>query len=268
MRWEELSGDRFIEAVEECEHVCLVPLSVIERHGHHLPMGTDMFIGREICRRAAELEPVIIFPDYIFTQINEGRHLAGTIAIDENLMLNLLDNICREISRNGLKKIVLVNSHGGNQGLVALFNMLQLYSPRDYIVYLVDLVTLCFEGKVETPWELSSDGHAGPTETSIVQAIRPELVAIEKLPAGAEGKALNRLQSLQNAGVQTGISWYADHPTHYQGDASTATAETGKRIQETGAQALARAVRAIKQDTVSKRLLDEFYGASRAPLGQ
>ena len=45
MRWEELTGDRFAEAVEECEGVCLVALSVVERHGHHLPMGTDTISG-------------------------------------------------------------------------------------------------------------------------------------------------------------------------------------------------------------------------------
>ena len=59
MRWEELTGDRFAEAVKECEGVCLIALSVIERHGHHLPLGTDMYIGREILNRAAAIEPAI-----------------------------------------------------------------------------------------------------------------------------------------------------------------------------------------------------------------
>ena len=81
MRWEELSGDQFASAIEECQGVCLLPLSVIERHGHHLPLGTDMYIGGEVCRRAALLEPAIVFPDYIFTQIPEARHVVGTIAI-------------------------------------------------------------------------------------------------------------------------------------------------------------------------------------------
>ena len=60
MRWEELSSDRFAEAVKECEGVCLVALSVIERHGHHLPLGTDMYEGRGLLSRVAELEPVIV----------------------------------------------------------------------------------------------------------------------------------------------------------------------------------------------------------------
>ena len=67
MRWEDLSGDQFAAAVKACDGVCLVALSVVERHGHHLPVGTDMYIGREICARAAALEPALVFPDNPFT---------------------------------------------------------------------------------------------------------------------------------------------------------------------------------------------------------
>ena len=62
MRWEELNRDGFADAVKECEQVCLLPISAIEPHGPHLPVGTDMYQGREVCRRAAEIEPAIIFP--------------------------------------------------------------------------------------------------------------------------------------------------------------------------------------------------------------
>ena len=111
MRWEELTGDQFPQAVQAVQGVCLLPLSCIERHGHHRPLGTDMFIGREMCQRAAALEPASVFPDFIFTQILEARHVPGTIAIKPELFLRLLDNVCREIARNGLKKIGIVNAH-------------------------------------------------------------------------------------------------------------------------------------------------------------
>jgi len=176
MRWEELTGDQFAAAVEACQGVCMISLSVVERHGHHLPLGTDTYIGREVLTRAAALEPSIVFPDYIFTQIPEARHLAGTISIDGDLMIRLLDNVCREIARNGLKKVVLVNSHGGNRGLIALFNMLPLYAPRDYVIYLVDPIMAAMRGDVEVPWERATDGHAGPGETSMILKIRPDLV--------------------------------------------------------------------------------------------
>ena len=58
MRWEELTGDAFPQAVAQAQEVCLLPLSCLERHGHHLPLGTDLFIARELCRRAAEIDPL------------------------------------------------------------------------------------------------------------------------------------------------------------------------------------------------------------------
>lgn len=265
MRWEELTGDQFAEAVKTCEGVCLVALSVVERHGHHLPLGTDTYQGRGLLSRVAALEPVIEFPDYIFTQIPEARHLAGTISIDGDLMIKLLDNVCREIARNGCKKVVLVNAHGGNFGLVALYNMLQLYTPRDYVVYIVNPITLVMAGQVETPWDRADDGHAGPGETSMMLALRPDLVDMTKIPSDGEGKAQGRLQALREAGVQTGIWWYADHPTHYAGDARGASAEAGERILDAMAEAVARAVRAIKADTEAKRLQDAFFAASQQP---
>ncbi|WP_210479867.1 creatininase family protein [Naasia sp. SYSU D00948] len=266
MRWEELTGDAFVTAVERSEGVCLVPLSVVERHGHHLPLGTDTFIGRAVVTRAAAIEPAVVFPDHIYTQIPEARHLPGTIAIDPELMVQLLDNVCREIARNGFPKIVLVNAHGGNAGLVSLFNMLQLYRPRDYVVYLVQPFMEIFGGGVDLPWAPESDGHAGPSETSIILRERPDLVHMDQVPEDDEGAARGRLRDLRAAGVQTGIWWYADHPTHYQGDAAPATADAGERLLDLMAQAVVRAVRAIKADDESRRLQDEFFEGSRAPL--
>src|SRR5207244_12510692 len=88
-----------------------------------------------------------------------------------------------------------------------------------------------------------------------------------RVPANDEGQALRRLQTLQEAGVHTGIWWYADHPTHYAGDAAAATADIGERLLVSLAQALASAVRLIKADDVTPRLQDEFYTASRAAGG-
>ena len=265
MRWEELNGDQFAEAVKTCEGVCLVALSVVERHGHHLPLGTDTYQGRGMLSRVAALEPVIEFPDYIFTQIPEARHLPGTISIDGELMIKLLDNVCREIARNGCKKVVLLNAHGGNFGLVALYNMLQLYTPKDYVVYIVSPFNVLMSGQLQVPWPREEDGHAGPGETSMMLALRPDLVDMSKIPADDEGKARGRLQALREAGIQTGIWWYADHPTHYAGNAAHGTAEAGERILDAIAQSIAGAVRAIKADTAAKQLQDEFFAKAQAP---
>ena len=264
MRWEELTGDQFAGAVEQSQGVCLMALSVLERHGHHLPLGTDLFVGHELLDRVAELEPAIVFPDYFFTQIPEARHCVGTISIEPDLMLRLLDNVCREIARNGLKKIVLVNCHGGNNSFLPFFTEWQLSSPRDYVVYLVQPHTVIYGAK-DLPWAAETDGHAGPSETSIMLQARPTLVDRSQVPTYDEGKALNRLQALEEAGVRTGMWWYARYPTHYAGNATSASTEAGEHLLEQMAQHVVRAVRAIKADKETPRLQNEFYTASLGP---
>ncbi len=258
MRWEELTGNQFSKATQEAEGVCLLPLSVIERHGHHLPLGTDMYIGRELCDRAAALESAVVFPDFIFTQILEARHLPGTIGIEPELIIKLLENTCREIARNGLKKIVIVNAHGGNNSLIQYFTQIQLASPRDYVVYVADYSL--GESTEPAPWETSVDGHAGEVETSAIMAIRPDLVHTDMLPTDGEGMPLERLKVLRDLGTGLGIWWYADHPTHYRGDGIPATAEKGEYFFTARAKTLANAVRAIKDDQEAARLQDEFFG--------
>ena len=257
MRWEELTSDLFPQAVEKAEGVCLLPLSCIERHAHHLPLGTDMYIGRDLCNRAAALEPAIVFPDFIFTQILEARHYPGCIGIEPDLILRLLDNTCREIARNGLHKIVIVNAHGGNDSLIYFFAQTQLASSRDYLVYIAQPY---HQEDTSVKWETTVDGHAGEQETSAIMIIRPDLVRVGTMPSDDEGMPHNRLKGLRDEGVYTGIWWYADHPTHYCGDGRPATAEKGDTWLDSRARAMAKAVRAIKDDKQSKQLQDEFFG--------
>jgi creatinine amidohydrolase len=263
MRWEELTGDLFPQAVQQSEGVCLLPLSCIERHAHHLPLGTDMFIGRELCNRTAALEPAVVFPDFIFTQILEARHMPGTIGIEPELIIRLLENACREIARNGLHKIVIVNAHGGNDNLIHYFAQIQLASPRDYVVYVAQPSYVTEAPATAAQWETTVDGHAGERETSMIMAIRPELVRREALPMDGEGMPLERLKKIRDMGTDVGIWWYADHPTHYCGDGIPATAEKGERWMEDRSHALAKVVRAIKDDQETKRLQDEFFEKTR-----
>jgi creatinine amidohydrolase len=265
MRWEELTGDQFPEAVKQAEGVCLLPLSCIERHGHHLPIGTDMFIGRELCRRATETEPALIFPDYFFTQILEARHVSGTVGIEPELIIRLLENTCREIARNGLTKIVIVNAHGGNDHLIHYFAQIQLASRRDYLVYIPQPPYKSEEPSTAARWETVIDDHAGERETSMILSIRPELVQLESLPADGEGMPLGRLKPLSDQDIYTGIWWYADNPTHYNGDGRPATAEKGEAWFADRSCSLARAIRTIKDDKESKRLQDEFFGRVDQP---
>jgi creatinine amidohydrolase len=265
MFWEELTGDEFDVAVKQVEGVCLLPLSVIERHSHHLPLGTDMYIGREMCRRAAELEPAVIFPNFIFTQILEAQHCIGTIAVDSEIMIQLANNLIREIARNGFKKIILVNAHGGNRFLMGYLTQIQMRTPSDMVLYGWNPQVLPEDkADIDEQWDTTVDGHAGESETSQMMAIRPDLVRYGVLEANEEGMPMGRLDVLRAAGLITGISWYADHPTHYRGDGLIATAVKGERYLDAMARSLAYCIQLVKQDTVSPQLQAEFFAAANA----
>jgi creatinine amidohydrolase len=263
MKWEELTTPRFARAVEECGGVCLLPLGVIEKHGEHLPLGTDLFVAREIACRAAAQEPAIVFPPYFFTQIFEARYAPGTIGIDSRVMYDLLQATCNEIARNGLKKIILVNGHGGNRYFLPHFIMLQLERPRDYVVYLPTE-----EGWMSDPEFTKAmkqtmeaqvrDEHAGESETSMILALFPELVDREAIPPG-EGLERGRLRELAEAHVYNAIEWYADFPTHYSGQAELGTAAKGEVMMEHLVRGLVRIIRLVKEDTRSLELQNEFF---------
>jgi len=140
MRWENLTAVDFAAAVTRAGGTCIIPLGVVEKHGEHLPLGTDVFIARAVAEAAVKTEPCVIFPAYYLMQIHEAKHQPGTIAIDFRLMFDLLENCCREIARNGVKKIVLLNGHGGNSGFLHCFADFMLERPRDYTLYIIGLV--------------------------------------------------------------------------------------------------------------------------------
>ena len=161
---------------------------------------------------------------------------------------------------------MLVNAHGGNNHLLGFFTQIQLASPRDYVVYFAEpRLSPEEDARLAAQWDTAVDGHAGEGETSSILAIRPDLVDPSQLRSDGEGMPLGRLQALRDAGVQTGIWWYADHPTHYRGDGGPATPDKGERFLSARSQALAQVVRLIKQDQETARLQHEFYAAIPAP---
>lgn len=273
MNWEELTAPQFVEAVERCQGVCLLPLGVIEKHANHLPLGTDLYLARGIASRAAELEPAIVFPPYFFTQIYEARHTPGTIGIDSHVMYDLLQTVCDEIARNGLKKIILVNGHGGNRYFLPHFIMLQLERPRDYVAYLLQPDDWArdeeFDRKVAEMSESKiRNEHAGEMETSMIMAVRPELVDHSMLPSD-DGLALERLSHLAENRVYTAIGWYADFPNHYAGEGEYGTAAKGEFVMEHAANRLAQIIRLVKDDSVSQALQEEFFARlARGPLAR
>jgi creatinine amidohydrolase len=257
MKWEELTVPAFEKALISSEGVCVLPLGVLEKHGEHLPVGTDLIIARMVANLAADIEPAVVFPDYYFTQIHEAKQYVGAIALKGRLMMDLLENVCDEIARNGFKKIVFFNYHGGNEAFLAFFLQLFLEKQKPYMIYwLRGYQSPEFQETWNQIRGSVEDGHAGESETSIIQYLTPDLFKKEQIAPEA-GTALKRLSHLPN--LSTPIDWYANYPRHYAGDGHYGTEEKGRKSVEDLTNYLAKAIRNIKKDTVTPGLYKEYF---------
>jgi creatinine amidohydrolase len=258
--WEELSAAEFRQAIEQSKGTCLLPFGIIEKHGPQLPLGTDLLDVRHAALHAAQQEYAIVFPEYYFGQIFEAKHEAGTMAYSREIQLKLLQETTDEMARNGCKKIVIVNGHGGNESLLPFFAQSQLEKPHDYVVY----VQWGHDAPKGGPAKKDAlDMHAGQTETSVMMISRPDLVHLDRATSesGADQKHVDLPKD-----VYTGIWWYARFPNHYSGDGALATKELGEFEMNAWINAIAAATRAAKADDESLKLQNEFYDKSKHPL--
>ncbi len=264
VRYEELSSPDFVQAVARSGGTCLVPLGILEKHGPHLPLGTDLIDCREVSLRAAAADYAVVFPPYFVGQIFEAKHQPGTIAYGSRMMLDILQQTCDELARNGFKKIVLVNGHGGNDAFLHFFCQSQLEARRDYVVYLFEpSEDEAAKAKLDRMRKTAVDGHAGEEETSVMLAHHPGLVRLDR--AGAEsGEDQKRQAGLKNA--YTGIWWYAGQPNHYRGDGTAANAEFGRALIEAETAALVEMIGSVKKDTVTAGLQKAFFDDAAKPL--
>src|SRR6201987_91875 len=260
VHWEELTGPDFIKAIGRAQGTCVLPFGILEKHGPHLPLGTDLLDVRYASLHAAEREYAVVFPEYYFGQIFEARHEPGTIAYSRELQLPLLQETTDEMARNGCKKVLIVNGHGGNEPLLPYFAQSQLYKPHDYVVYVQwghEATKKVGAGKTGPDW------HAGESETSNVLVTHPDLVHMDR--AGNESGADQKPVKLPES-VYTGIWWYARFAYHYSGDGTTGTKEQGEADVQSWINTVARVIKAVKADNESLKLQNEFYEKSAHPL--
>jgi creatinine amidohydrolase len=259
-RWEELTSDDFRSAIQQSEGTCLLPFGIMEKHGPHLPLGTDLLNVRHVALAAVQAEFAVVFPEYYFGQIFEARHEPGTIAYSGSLQLQLLQETTDEMARNGCKKIIIVNGHGGNEHLLPYFAQTQLDKQRDYVVYVMGLFEAPAGGP---PRKTTNDMHAGEKETSEMLISRPDLVHLDRANQES-GADQARLKLPDN--VYTAIWWYASFPFHYSGDGAAATRELGAYDMDAWTAAVQKAIRVVKADKESLRLQNEFFEKAKHPL--
>lgn len=261
--WEDLTSPDFVQALQRSSQTCLLPFGVVEKHGPSGPLGTDLMNGRYVADLASKQEYTIVFPAYYFGQIAEARSQPGTLAYPANIQLEMLQVTVDEMARNGCKKIIIQNAHGGNNNLLHYFAQTQLDHRHDYVVYAYFAANGADMPAVAKPSKPGVDGHAGEGELSNVMAYAPQDVHPER--AGQQSGADQKHLDLP-ASVYTGIWWYASYPNHYQGDAAGATAARGKAATDYAATQLAAAIKTIKQDTSAAQLQKEFFDKADNPL--
>lgn len=261
VKWEELTAADFRQAIQQSKGTCLLPFGILEKHGPHLPLGTDLLNVRYASLQAAQQEYAVVFPEYYFGQIFEAKHEPGTVAYSVELQLKLLQETADEMARNGCKKIVIVNGHGGNEHLLPFFAQAQLDKPHDYVVYVLDGERSRSGGPAKKSTGI--DYHAGENETANTMVSHPELVHLDRAASesGADEKRLNLPET-----VYTGIWWYARFPNHYSGDGSVARKELGDWNMKNWIELTVEAIRAAKADDASLKIQNEFYEKSKHPL--
>jgi creatinine amidohydrolase len=266
-RWDDLTATQWPEATERSGQTCILPFGVLEKHGPHAPIGSDMIKARELALRAAQREYAVVFPDYYFGQIHEARHQPGTFAVSERMALDLLDATCEEIARNGFKRILILNGHGGNPPLIHYFGQTRLEKRRSYVLYFYNQPEHKFLKETGPLWHSNPEAslHAGEDETSMLLELRPQDVHLERArdESGEDQKRITVPPELY-----TPIWWYGRFPNHYAGEGDKATRELGAALVERTVAQLAELLKFVKTDQRTLDLQNEFFDRAEKLSGK
>ena len=149
-------------------------------------MGTDTLNAEYVCREACSRAGALMLPPLAYTFVNEMKASAGTISLSARTLLSVLEDICDDVARNGIKKIILANSHGGNNYVAMTFIQDLPGRGKDYVVYYLSLSSCLSPERREKIKALSKTdvpgGHACDNETDLTLFESPELVDLDALP--------------------------------------------------------------------------------------
>lgn len=276
MLWENLREEEFENAIDASGGVCVLPIGCLEKHGSHLPVGTDAIHITEIAKIASKAEPFCIFPTMYFGEKTGAGEFKGTVMLSSELRLRILKETCGEIARNGFKKILLYNGHGGNQSMISYFSRSVLEEKCDYMVYDYSLGSDFATPKKllsgDFPYLTKEDravlndyvlqkkryGHACFIETGWVYGVRPETVRLDKINEES-GSSTGRFDEFTRLKINTPYAWMADYPNSYAGDSHEGMSERiARAMVEYSAKRLCEVVRFLKNETISDEYKKEW----------
>jgi creatinine amidohydrolase len=257
-----------VAAALEVTRTLLLPVGATEDHGAHLPLGTDAFEAREICRRAAKKLaaagcPVVVGPTIPFGVSPFHMGFAGTVTLTSSTLILVIKEVATSLYRHGFRNICLVHGHDGNlpQMMVAAQDLVAETDDLTVVVmnWMVELAKAYAAGLGRSR---KGESHGGEGETARLLVTHPELVD------PAKGKAfyladddLRRIQSPEHMKAGGGLFYptrsYKDlTPVGSIGDPTLATVEVGERGYDAIVDWIARIV-----------ARDFFAKASPAPYG-
>ncbi len=171
MRWWELTWPEFEKADKS---IALLPTGIVEAHGPHLPLGTDALMATYIAEEAAKRTNALLLPTVWYGNTYILDKFPGTISISSEVLYMLYKEIFREVARNGVKYLVVINGHGGNTDALSMAAKDAARETNLTIIIInwwIDLAKEARKRVLETP-----EGHAAEDETSEVLAAYPNLV--------------------------------------------------------------------------------------------
>ncbi len=275
IRWTDLREEEFKDAIKTTDGLCIIPIGCYEMHGQHLPVGTDVQEAIAVAEKAAELEPMCVFPAFEYGDVSGLINRKGSVILDPDVVMNLLANYCREIARNGFDKILLMNFHGGNSSLLGQFSRFLAHGEKkDYYVSVIspyEVEEATFEGIYKKLKENGSgfypellpedeetirifieeektDGHAGLMETSLMLAVNPEMVKLDRMNA-VSGVSTGRADKLWATGLRFPGGYGMNYPNCYEGHPPVgATERIGKLLLRLLGEVIAKACKGFKDE--------------------
>jgi creatinine amidohydrolase len=246
---------REVDQLDRANTLAIVPTGALEQHGFHMPLGTDAYVAEAVAqaamdRLAGKLDFVVL-PTLPLGQSPEHMEYAGTISLSAQTYLQVISDICSSLAKHGFKKIVFLNGHGGNNGMLeaASFQVRLDYDVRMFVINVWSILTRP-EGKAQINREArdETDLHAGEMETSMVLAIDPDLVLeAEAEDDISENYARGKLVTFSGP-VLLGWSSLDVTPSGASGEPSKASVEKGEQLMSYLTNILCEAIEEIAEN--------------------